>query len=129
MYTRRQLRAQYAIGVSWFRYYEETLYGKLEETLPSHELSLTLEQRERWGSIEASIEWSQYLHDLSKSRLEAIGTDLAAPGARAVGGGGNQRLAHPRPAVDSGPRRHRRRGAAAPAPPRKRLRVQRLGSA
>ena len=73
MYTRRQLRAQYAVGVSRFQYYEETLYGKLEETLPNHELSLTLEQRERWGSIEASIEWSQYLHDLSKSRLEASG--------------------------------------------------------
>ena len=73
MYTRRQLRAKYAIGVSWFQYYEETLYGELEETLPNHELSLTLEQRERWGSIEASLEWSQYLHDLSKSRLEASG--------------------------------------------------------
>jgi hypothetical protein len=73
MYTRRQLRAQYAIGVTWFQYYEETLYGKLEETLPSHELSLTLEQRERWGSVEASLEWSQYLHDLSKNRLEAAG--------------------------------------------------------
>ncbi len=73
MYTRRQLRAKYAIGVSRFQYYEETLYGKLEETLPNHDLSLTLEQRERWGSIEASLEWSQYLHDLSKSRLEASG--------------------------------------------------------
>jgi hypothetical protein len=73
MYTRRQLRAKYAIGVSWFQYYEETLYGKLEETLPSHELSVTLEQREQWGSVEASVEWSQYLHDLSKSRLEASG--------------------------------------------------------
>jgi len=73
MYTRRQLRAQYAIGVTRFQYYEVTLYGKLEETLPSHELSLTLEQREQWGTIEASVEWSQYLHDLSKSRLEASG--------------------------------------------------------
>jgi hypothetical protein len=73
MYTRRQLRALYAIGVSRFQYYEETLYGELEETLPSHELSITLEQRERWGSVEASVEWSQYLHDLSKSRLEASG--------------------------------------------------------
>ncbi len=36
-------------------------------------MSLTLEQRERWGSIEASIEWFQYLHDLSKSELEASG--------------------------------------------------------
>jgi hypothetical protein len=72
-YTRRQLRAQYAVGVSSFRYHEETIYGKLDETRPNHELSLTLEQRERWGSIEAAVEWSQYLHDLSKSQLEAAG--------------------------------------------------------
>jgi len=72
-YTRRQLRAQYSVGVSHFQYYEETLYGELEETLPNHEVSLTLEQREQWGSLEASVEWSQYLHDLSKSRLEASG--------------------------------------------------------
>ena len=72
-YTRRQLRALYAIGVSSFDYYEETLYGKVEETLPNHEASLTLEQREQWGSIQASLEWSQYLHDLSKNRLEAAG--------------------------------------------------------
>jgi hypothetical protein len=73
MYTRRQLRAQYAVGVSRFSYYEETLYGKLEETLPRHEMSLTFEQAERFGSVQARIEWSQYLHDLSKSRLEAEG--------------------------------------------------------
>ena len=59
--------------MSAFDYYEVTLYGKTEETLPNHELSLTLEQREQWGSIEASVEWSQYLHDLSKNRLEASG--------------------------------------------------------
>ena len=72
-YTRRQLRALYAIGVSRSRYYEETLFGKTEETLPKHELSLTFEQRERWGSLEARVEWSQYLHDLDKSRLEVEG--------------------------------------------------------
>jgi hypothetical protein len=73
MYTRRQLRALYAVGVARARYYEETLYGKTEETLPQHEISLTYEQRERWGSLEARVEWSQYLHDLSKNRLEMDG--------------------------------------------------------
>jgi len=72
-YTRRQLRALYGIGATHIRYYEETLYGKKEETLPGHLLSLTLEQRERWGSLQAQVEWSQYLHDLSKSRLEVDG--------------------------------------------------------
>jgi hypothetical protein len=71
MYTRRQLRALYAIGVERVRYYEETLFGKTEETLPQHAVSLTFEQRERWGSLEARTEWSQYLNDLSKNRLQA----------------------------------------------------------
>ncbi len=70
-YTRRQLRAQYSIGFQHQQYYELTIFGRLEETLPAHELSLTLEQRERWGSLEARAEWSQYLHELDKSRLEA----------------------------------------------------------
>jgi hypothetical protein len=73
MYTRRQLRAQYSIGVDHVKYYEVTLFGKTEQTLPRHELSLTYEQRERWGSIEAQTEWSQYLHDLGRTRLEARG--------------------------------------------------------
>jgi hypothetical protein len=55
-------------------YYEETLYGKTEETLPQHQLSLTYEQRERWGSLEARTEWSQYLQDLDKYRLELDGS-------------------------------------------------------
>jgi hypothetical protein len=54
-------------------YYEETLFGKTEETLAQHELSATYDQREQWGSLEARVEWSQYLHDLELSRLEADG--------------------------------------------------------
>jgi hypothetical protein len=73
MYTRRQLRVLYAIGGQSESYYEVTLYGKTEETLPAHELSVTYEQREQWGSLEARTEWSQYLHDLSKNRLEVEG--------------------------------------------------------
>ena len=73
MHTRRQLRALYGVGVSYVQYYEETLFGKTEETLPQHELSLTFEQRERWGTLQARVEWSQYLDDLSKSRLQADG--------------------------------------------------------
>ena len=72
-YQRRQLRAQYALGIRRQTYHEETLFGKLEETLPNHEISVIYDQRERWGSVEGEIEWFQYLHDLSKSRLEANG--------------------------------------------------------
>lgn len=70
-YTRRQLRILYALGPRTVNYYEETLFAKTEETLVQHELSATYDQRERWGSLEARVEWSQYLHDLDLSRLEA----------------------------------------------------------
>jgi hypothetical protein len=72
-YTRRQLRTLYAVGVRHQKYYEETLYLKLEETLPEHEISVTYEQREPWGSVEGRLEWTQFLNDLSKYRLEANG--------------------------------------------------------
>ena len=72
-YQRRQLRTNYAIGVTRQSYHEETLYGKLEETLPLHELSVTYDQTERWGSVQGRVQWSQYLHDLSKNRLETNG--------------------------------------------------------
>ena len=63
----------YGAGVESNRYYETTLFGKDEETLPRHEVSLAYEQREPWGSLQARAEWSQYLHDLSKTRLELEG--------------------------------------------------------
>jgi hypothetical protein len=72
-YTRRQLRLLYALGPRTVNYYEETLYGQTEETLMQHEISATFDQRERWGTLEARLEWSQYLHDLDLSRLEAQG--------------------------------------------------------
>jgi hypothetical protein len=72
-YTRRQLRILYALGTRWLRYYERTLFGLTEEARPEHELSMTFDQRERWGTLEARVEWSQFLHDLALSRLELEG--------------------------------------------------------
>jgi hypothetical protein len=70
-YQRRQLRFQYSAGVVRQSYHEETIFGELQETLPNHEFSVTYDQRERWGSVEGRVEWFQYLHDVSKNRLEA----------------------------------------------------------
>ena len=73
MYQRRQLRMQYALGLQRQEYFEETLFGETKETLPSHEISVAYDQRERWGSVEGEVEWFQYLHDPSKNRLEFNG--------------------------------------------------------
>ena len=72
-YTRRQLRLLYALGIERNTYYETTIFGKDEETLPAHAISVAYEQREPWGTLQARTEWSQYLHDLSKTQLELEG--------------------------------------------------------
>jgi hypothetical protein len=72
-YAVRQLRLQYSIGAAHARYNEITLFDKLRETLGRHEFSVRLDQRQPWGSLEAGVEFSQYLHDFSKFRLEVDG--------------------------------------------------------
>jgi hypothetical protein len=72
-YASRQLRFEYAIGGRHTRYNEETFFGLFEETRALHQFSVTLDQREPWGTLQSGVEWTQYLHDLSKSRLEFEG--------------------------------------------------------
>jgi hypothetical protein len=72
-YARRQLRLAYAGGVAHARYNEITLYGRLDETHPIHEASATFDRREPWGSADVTLEFSQYLHDTTKYRIELDG--------------------------------------------------------
>jgi hypothetical protein len=72
-YATRQFIIQYEVGVEHAKYREITLFDRLEETLWRHELSARLDQRQPWGSLQAGVEWSQYLHDLSKNQLEVDG--------------------------------------------------------
>lgn len=72
-YATRQFVVQYQLGVEHARYTEITLFDRLRETRTRHELSADLDQRQPWGSLEAGVEWSQYLHDRSTYRLEIDG--------------------------------------------------------
>jgi hypothetical protein len=69
-YTRRQLRLNYSVGPYRAWYNEETLFGKFEDTLGRHEASVTLDQREPWGSLEVRFEASSFLPGLDRHRLE-----------------------------------------------------------
>lgn len=71
--THRQFRLLYGIGPSVNQYNDTTIYDKLEETLFLHQLQLAYEVQEKWGSINVSLEGSNYLHDFSKNRLELSG--------------------------------------------------------
>ena len=72
-YATRQLRMEYSIGPEHTKYNEVTIYDQTEETRGRHEVSVTLDQRQPWGTLLAGVEWSQYLHDLTKQRLEFEG--------------------------------------------------------
>ncbi len=67
--TRRQLTLRYSIGVSVFDYHTVTVFDRISETRPIHQLEVGLTTQQPWGSISASVTGFQFLHDLSKHRL------------------------------------------------------------
>lgn len=71
--THRQLRFLYGAGVSLNQYNDTTIYGKTKENLARHQLQVAYRIQEKWGSINISLEGSNYLHDFSKNRLQLWG--------------------------------------------------------
>lgn len=82
-YTRRQMRFGYTIGAYRARYVEETLFFKTSDTLMQQQASVTLDQREPWGSIQAELEYSTFLPQPSRYRLQLEG-DLTLRLARGL---------------------------------------------
>ncbi|MCG6189023.1 hypothetical protein [Maribellus maritimus] len=66
---RKVFTIAYYIGPEWKRYYEETIYGKFQESLWEQTLRLDLQIVQTWGEIEAGLDASNYLHDFSKNRI------------------------------------------------------------
>jgi hypothetical protein len=73
-YASRQLRFGYQLGVDRVRYNEVTIFDKQEETLAQQELSVRTEQRQTWGSVFGGFEFSQYLHDFARYRIDVQGS-------------------------------------------------------
>ena len=69
-YNRRELRIQYRITPSLRQYRDTTIFNKKKEQLLQQELEAIFEITEVWGSIEASLEGSHFMHDITKNRLE-----------------------------------------------------------
>ncbi|MCK4336613.1 MAG: hypothetical protein KAX11_01635, partial [Candidatus Aminicenantes bacterium] len=71
--TKHQLRFLYRIGLNSVSYMEETIYQKTKETLLKESLAITLEVKQKWGTVSTSLTGSHYFHDLSKNRLALDG--------------------------------------------------------
>jgi len=71
--THHQLRFLYGIGASLNQYNDTTIYGKVKENLGQHQLQIAYQIQEKWGSINISLEGSNYLNDFSKNKIELDG--------------------------------------------------------
>jgi len=71
--TRRQFSFLYAIGVNYVRYIEETVFLETEETVPVHSLTASLSVRQPWGGSFGFVEFTQFLDDPGKNRLQVFG--------------------------------------------------------
>ena len=90
--TRRSMTFQYSIGVSSYQYKEVTLYEKTSETLPNHSFLVDVEATQPWGQVSGSAEFSQYLSQPDKYRLQSFGMidiRLSKGLSFNVGGGGS----------------------------------------
>jgi hypothetical protein len=72
-YTRRQLRLGYSVGPYFARYREETLLFKMSDRMTQQELTMTIDQREPWGSLQAEVDYQTFLPDASLYRIQLEG--------------------------------------------------------
>jgi hypothetical protein len=71
--THRQLRLLYGAGSSFRVYNDSTIYDQIEELLWQQSLQIAYRVQEKWGSVNVSLEGSNYFHDFSKNRVELGG--------------------------------------------------------
>jgi hypothetical protein len=93
--TRRQLRVLYSAGLAISTYMDTTIYNNIKESHFKHSLSAAYEVVQKWGSINLSMEYSNYLHDWSKNNLSLNGfIDLRVAKGVSVNFGGGASLIH-----------------------------------
>jgi hypothetical protein len=66
--TSRMLTFEYSLGGMAVAYEDETIFGKLHETLFDQRLLASLRLTRRWGSAQIAAEGAHYLHDWRKQR-------------------------------------------------------------
>jgi hypothetical protein len=93
--TRRQLRLLYTVGYGYVNYMDTTIYNLTKEGHFMHSLSAAYEVVQKWGSIDLSLNYSNYLHDWNKNNLSLNGfLDLRITKGLSVNFGGGASLIH-----------------------------------
>ncbi len=93
--TRRQLRLLYTVGYGYVNYTDTTIYNLTKEGHFMHSLSAAYEVVQKWGSIDVSLNYSNYLHDWSKNNISLNGfLDLRIAKGLSVNFGGGASIIH-----------------------------------
>jgi hypothetical protein len=93
--TRRQLRLLYSVGINYVNYIDTTIYNKTKEGHLQHSFGIAYEVVQKWGSIDISTEYSNYLHDWSKNNLSLYGfMELRIAKGLSLNFGGGASLIH-----------------------------------
>ena len=93
--TQHQFVAIYALGPTYNKYDQETIYFKTSEVLPQHQFILANTTKARWGSVDLSASVSQYLHDPSKTNASFGGqVDIRITKGLSVNVGGSASSVH-----------------------------------
>lgn len=72
--THRQLRILYGAGYNYTKYNDTTIYDKIKDKLFQQELKIAFQVQQKWGSVNISLQGSNYFHDFEKNRLELEGS-------------------------------------------------------
>jgi hypothetical protein len=87
--TQRQVVVRYSAGFRAFRYADTTIYGRIRERRPMHELAAMSDVRRPWGTLWGSALWSEYLHDRSRRRATlSLGVDWRIVAGLTLNAGG-----------------------------------------
>ena len=65
----REITFAYKLGLSYYNYIEETVYGYLNEELFVHSVTLNLRYRKNWGGIYSYLAASQFLNGQNQNRF------------------------------------------------------------
>jgi hypothetical protein len=67
--TSKQLLAVFALGHRYFDYYETSIFGLTTESRQVASMILATESRQRWGNVDGSVRYTNYLHNSRRYNL------------------------------------------------------------
>lgn len=89
-YAKNEFTIQYYISGRYHDYFEETVYGKLEEPCVRQALEIGISATKKWGTVGFYATGMNYMHDFSKKRFSMVGDmslHLVAGLSVSIGGG------------------------------------------